>query len=267
MCNFFSFVTKGSQKFYFNWKQRQELLENNPEDYEPDSHTSICHYHKLDDDRVNKYEYNPLTKKFNVDQINIKDDQALAKKWVEKLDFKSIIEPLVIKPIINPLTIQSPEWSDKHLQLLKQWASVGASVGASVWASVWASVGASVRDSVGASVWASVRDSVWASVRASVWASVRASVWASVRASVRDSIRDSVRDSIRDSIRASVSSYIFIEKWKYIDHEKGINPFQSCIDLWELGFVPSFDGEIWRIHSGEKAEIVFEITKKEIINK
>ena len=227
MCNFFSFVTKGSQKFYFNWKQRQELLENNPEDYEPDSHTSICHYHKLDDDRVNKYEYNPLTKKFNVDQINIKDDQALAKKWVEKLDFKSIIEPLVIKPIINPLTIQSPEWSDKHLQLLKQWASVGASVGASV----------------------------------------RASVWASVRASVRDSIRDSVRDSIRDSIRASVSSYIFIEKWKYIDHEKGINPFQSCIDLWELGFVPSFDGEIWRIHSGEKAEIVFEITKKEIINK
>ena len=140
MCNFFSFVTKGNQRYYFDWKQRQELLLNNPEDYEPDSHTSICHYHKLDDDKVNKYEYNPLTKKFTVDQINIKDDQAMAKKWVEKLNFKNIVEPLIIKPIIHPFQIQSPEWNDKHLQLLKQWDSVCDSVGYSVRDSFWDSV-------------------------------------------------------------------------------------------------------------------------------
>ena len=279
MCNFFSFVTKGSQKYYFDWKQRQELLKNNPEDYEPDSHTSICHYHKLNDDKVNKYEYNPLSKKFKVDQINIKDDQAVAKKWVENLDFNKVVEPLIIKPIIHPLKVKSPEWNNSHLELLKQWDSVWGSVWDSVRGSVWDSVRDSVvdsvRGSVGDSVWGSVGDSVGDSVWDSVVDSVRDSVGDSVRGSVVNSVRDSVwgsvvdsvRDSVWGSVRAYISSFFKLEQWRYIGNEKGINPFQSCIDLWELGFVPSFDGEIWRIHSGEKAEIVFEITKKEIINK
>ena len=49
-----------------------------------------------------------------------------------------------------------------------------------------------------------------------------------------------------------------IKTWKRIDHPKGENPFQPCIDLWHRGFVPSFDGKIWRLHAGEKAEIVWE---------
>jgi hypothetical protein len=156
MCQFFSFCTKGSQKFYFDWKQRHELLKNNPKDYNPDSHSSICHFFGIDEDKVNKYEYYPITKEFKADQINIKDDRALAEKWVKKLDFKTIVEPLIIKEIVNPLKLKAPEFNDEHKLSLKKWASVGASVGDSVWASVWdsvwASVGASVRDSVGASV-------------------------------------------------------------------------------------------------------------------
>ncbi len=202
MCEFFSFVTKGSKKYYFDWQQRQEFLKSNPKGYRHDSHASICDFYKINEDRVNKYEYNPLTKVFKVDQINIKDDRALAKKWVEGLDFKTIVEPLIIKDTVHPFEIDPPEKVlNFHLELLKQWASV----------------------------WDSVRDSVWASVRGSVW--------------------DSVRDSVWDSVWAYTSTFFNIEKWKYVDHKKGENPFQPCIDLWELGLVPSYDGEVWRLHS------------------
>ena len=77
----------------------------------------------------------------------------------------------------------------------------------------------------------------WASVRASV----RASVWASVR--------DSVRDSVGDSVGAYISSFFNLESWEYIDSGQCINPFQSCIDLWEMGLAPSYDGTVWRLHS------------------
>jgi hypothetical protein len=30
--------------------------------------------------------------------------------------------------------------------------------------------------------------------------------------------------------------------------------------LWEAGLVPSFDGKVWRLHSGKSADIVYELT-------
>ena len=106
-----------------------------------------------------------------------------------------------------------------------------------------------VRDSVRDSVWDPVWDSVWDSVRYSVWDSVRDSVWYSVW--------DSVRDSVWDSVRAYISSlFTNIEQWKYVKHEAGVNPFQSGINLWKGGYVPSFDGKTWRLHT--KDGIVWE---------
>ena len=81
----------------------------------------------------------------------------------------------------------------------------------------------------------------WASVRASVRASVGASVW--------------------DSVGAYMSSFFCINKWKYMDHAPGENPFQCCINLWESGLVPSFDGTTWRLHAGKNAKIVYEWRK------
>jgi hypothetical protein len=138
---------------------------------------------------------------------------------------------------INPLELDIPFNKDKALKLLKEWASVGASVGESVWASV--------RDSMGASVWYSVRDSVWTSVRTSV--------------------QDSVRDFVGDSVYAYISSlFPNIKKWKYIEHKEGVNPFQSGIDLWHMGLIPSFDGKVWRLHKGKNAEVVLEISEEEL---
>ena len=126
---------------------------------------------------------------------------------------------------VNPLKLNKPFDKEKALKLLEEWDSM--------------------RDSVRASVGASVRDSAWASV------------W--------DSVLDSVWDSVGDSVRAYTSSlFPSIKKWKYKNHEEGVNPFQSGIDLWNMGLVPSFDGAVWRLHKGEYAEVVLEITREEL---
>ena len=76
---------------------------------------------------------------------------------------------------------------------------------------------------------------------------------------VRDSAWDSVRDSVGDSVGAYISSIFYgVEKWRYVEHKPGVNPFQSCIDLWESGYIASYDGKKWRLHTGKNAKIVWE---------
>ena len=217
MCKFFSFVTDpenhGGKRYYSDWKYRKAHLKDDP--CPNDSHSSISKRYKLDDDECNKYEYNPLTGEFVIDQINSStNDSIQSESWVKSLDFKRVIKPLIIKPILNPLELPEREVTEHDIELLKMWASV------------WASV----RDSVGASVWDSVGASVGASVRASVWASVWDSVW--------------------DSVWAYSSSFFDID----YDYD-----FSSCVKLWESGFVPSYDGKTWRLHSGKNAKIVYEM--------
>ena len=146
MCDFFSFITLGKKKYYFDWEQRQS------QDFvNCDSHGEIVKHYNLKDERINCYEYNPLTKELEIDAQHGPDDSKAVQKWCDGLDWKTIVEPLIVKPIINPLElpiVESP--TEEQIELLKRWASV--------WASVWDSV------------WDSVGDSVWASVRASVWA-------------------------------------------------------------------------------------------------
>ena len=192
---------------------------------------------------------------------------------------------------VNPLKINAV-LENKHRKLLKQWSRVRDNIWNSVKNSVKNSAKNSVIDSVKNSVidsvknsvidivWDSVRNNVSNSVIDSVKNSVRNNVWNSVWDSVRNNVSDSVMDSVRnsvwnsvwnsdrDSIRNSVSDsiwayigYIFspvIKKWAYIDHKEGIYPFQCCVDLWKAGFVSSYDGKAWRLHTGEKADIVFE---------
>jgi len=211
MCRFFSFCSNDEGKpLYFDVKQRREIGE-----YEPDSHTSIAHYYgylKENEDFLGKYEYNPLTQNFKVDNIGRVDNVKEMEKWVKELDFKTIVPELIIKPIVNPLEIEPPKIGKEQIKLLKQWALVRASV--------WDSARALVRASVWASVWASVGDSVGDSVRASV--------------------KNSVLDSVWDSIWAYCSSFFNIE-FAY--------DFSSAIKLWEQGFVPYFDGKFWYLFS------------------
>ena len=241
MCNFFSFVTDPinhpAEYYYFDWEYRKANLTAD----DADSHSHICREFNLHEDTCNKYEFNPLTKAFEIDQINSKrDDSEAAEKWANRLDFKEIVEPLIVKPIVNPLKLPKVEKpTDEQIGWLKEWISV------------WDSVRDSVGDSVVDPVLDSVADSAWASVGDSVWDSVRDSVGDSVVDQVLDSFVDSVRDSVWASVWAYISSFISIE-YKF--------DFSSAVKLWESGLVPSFDGTTWRLHSGEKADIVYEWT-------
>ena len=240
MCKFFSFVGDGYGNYlYSDWNTRKK---NPAEDH--DSHTAILTRNKVPprlQDRWSKYEYNPLTKKFTVDQGVYGHDHEAAENWVQHLNFKRVVEPLVIKKIRNPLTGRAKKVTEKEIALLDQWIQL---------------VG-STMDSVSDSVWASIRDSVWDSVCTSVWDSVCASVWnsvgASVCASVGASVWSSVWTSVYDSVRAYTSSFFKI-KYTY--------DFSYAIKLWSSGFVPSFDGKTWRLHSGKKAEVVYERSHK-----
>jgi len=81
--------------------------------------------------------------------------------------------------------------------------------------------------------------------------------------SVRASVRASVWDSVWDSVGAYIGSFFKLPRkaWLYTETIPGKGyPFQAAVDLWERGLVPSFDGTLWRLHSGPMAEIVW--TKK-----
>ena len=159
--------------------------------------------------------------------------EELNPKTLFKWNYKEACNP------INPFKILPPKKIiKKHIQLLEKWYSVWDSVWYSVKGSVWDSVW----DSVGYSVWDSVRDSV----RGSVWYSVRDSVWYSVRGSVRGSVWGYTGSIFTPDIPAWKKEY----------------PYQSVVDLWKMGLVPSFDGKKWRLHGGKKAEILWEGTLK-----
>jgi hypothetical protein len=159
VCKFFSFVGDGYGNFRFSdWATRKSLLGT---DGNPDSHTFILRgVAPKQQDRWSRYEFNPLTGVFTVDQGVEGHDHGAAEKWVRSRDWSTIVEPLIIKPIVHPFKDRQPpkRITKAHIALVKEWASVRASVWDSVGDSVWASAGANVRSSVWDSVW----DSVWA---------------------------------------------------------------------------------------------------------
>lgn len=74
-------------------------------------------------------------------------------------------------------------------------------------------------------------------------------------------------ESINDFIFAYKSSlFPGIMEWEGFDHKSGKNPFQSAVSLWNRGFVVSFDGKFWRLHSGFEAKVVYETKEKDILS-
>jgi hypothetical protein len=77
--------------------------------------------------------------------------------------------------------------------------------------------------------------------------------WASIGSSTKNSIWDSIWVSVGDSIKDSVGVYVT----SFFNIEYNFN--RDCLlKLYARGFVPSYDGTTWRLHSGTKAEIVYE---------
>ena len=223
MCKFFSFVTDPinhqAEYYYFDWDYRKANLG----DEGMDSHSHICTHFNLNEDICNKYEFNPLTGEFEIDQINSeRDDSEAAKKWANRLDFKTVVEPLIVKPVVNPFKLtEVTEVTAEHIQWLHDIALV--------------------RDSIFDSIMTSIENWAFASVMDSVWASVM------------DLVRASVVDLAYVSVWAYASSFFAIE----YQHD-----YSSAVKLWEAGLVLSFDGEVWRLHTGMDAHVVYEESEK-----
>jgi hypothetical protein len=193
-----------------------------------------------------RYEDMMLTDELTTDQIK---QMALDAEQRVGYRLSEVLFP------VNPLLLPKTTPTEADVIKLKQWASVSASASASV----RASVGDSLWNSMGSRVWASVGFSVWDGVGNNVGSRV----WASVSDGARDSAWSRVWASASDSVGASVWAYtgsLFpaITKWEYVNHTPGVYPFQSAVDLWRRGLVPSYDGKQWRLHSGPTAEIVWE---------
>jgi len=239
---FFSFITtQDKQKFYFNWKQRKELKFSK----DCDSHSYIAKY--LQENELHKWEYNPLTQRliFGMEHKIFEEDESQVLAWCKELDFKTIVEPLIIKPIIDPRKVIKQEWTKEDEENLRKWISVVNSMGISVWDSVRAFVDAST----GASKCDYVEDSI------------QDAVWDSVEDVVRDSMINSERDSIGTPMKTLVWNSVIISIWAYISSFFNISEFKKyrCyVALWERGFVPSFDGTIWRIHQGKDMAVIKE---------
>lgn len=240
MCKFFTFSTDGcDSRYYFDWPLRQST-KRGPVNSGPDSYASIAKQFKLPEDKLNKYEYNPLTKIFTVNQINCSvDDRLQAEDWVKSLDFKTIVESLIIKNIIDPFQTKTIPLSQEHKGRLRECASTRNST----------EVSNSVSECVRLWVGGSVRISVWDSVRDLVGGWVRDLVCNSVRA-----IDTRVMDSVLWAYAGSFFS-IKYASFRDIKYPIDISPW---VKLWEDGYVPSFDGTTWRLHAGETAKIVYE---------
>ena len=211
MCNFYSFLTDEKGNRYAMGHKIRLDIRSGKSDLREDSHASIAVSHHIDEDKCNKYEFNPLTRELTLDTNNLGfNDSELIN--IDELigDVKEAVPELVIKPIVHPFKDVKfdGEITEDIVGLIREWSKVCDSVRDFI----WDSVRGSVRDSVCDPVW----DSVWYSVRDSVW------------------------DSVWNSAYAYISSFFNI-KYQY--------DYSSAIKLWEMGLVPSFDGDMWRINS------------------
>jgi len=260
MCQAFSALVTKSKKVY--WKtgvdshdELQVMYVKKDKELKDDKEPPNNTFARIEIAPKNRDYLNPDKWIYNIDErvkpkwLKKSYEKPCREAWkLWKEEVYSLIDLEGLKNLIHPFKITPPKKiTKKHLNLLRQWDSVWDSVRGSV----WDSVRDSVRDSVGGSVWDSVRDSVWDSVRGSVWDSVRDSVG--------DSVGGSVGGSVRDSVWAYTGSHFEIKKWRYTDKIKIKGyPFQSVVKLWKMGLVPSYDGKVWRLHGGKKANILWE---------
>jgi len=147
---------------------------------------------------------------------------------------------------VDPLFLERDETLDLE-KLLREWIPIHRAAMDSVLISVDEIVGYRI---LGAT-WDSIRDSVWKPIMDSIWISVT------------DFIEKPAWNFLWASIRSSAYAYMGglfpnIKEWEHVE-KLGPDPWRPLLTLWYGGYLPSFDGNTWSLHVGEKAEVVFEL--------
>lgn len=151
MCEFFSFVHDGKKIYYFDGDQRKNGVKmpdgNKIGSY--DSHSSITCYYKLDDDGVNKFEYNPYTDKLVLDGNTICEwDGKTIREQLAGIDWQPIagdvegarefIQWLKDIPWFKPDgTVEDSEEIKLFETRYDAWDATGAAAVDDVWHAAW----------------------------------------------------------------------------------------------------------------------------------
>lgn len=227
-----------------------------------------CQIEIVPDDYLNMHRPMRRKKDGSLDGWTFRFDDGCPDWWKQKheqaawesceawyLEVCSIVDFAQVRNPINPLSMGKRNPTEYDKKLLREWASIRVSDGVSVVGSVgdfaWNYVGNSVGNSVMISVWDFVWDFVRDFVMSSAWDFDGGSDWGSVR--------DFIWDSVWGFVWAYIGSLFVFSRDKW---EADKYPFESSVKLWRRGFIPSFDGTTWRLHSGKKAEVVYEFTPK-----
>ena len=265
MCEFFSFNTNGQGKyFYFTPKNIKKIKkEDNPKQYDFSSHTSIADYYGADEDNQNKYEYNPFSLEFKVDQINNDaDDRIQAGKWVKNLfkfknrkdflDFcnlyRSNIDYNKMKKELNGIPT-----SNNVLKLLKRvenidWFKPQKIVQSKVQLKVNTILNAvnldfkeeaEIKKLKYAEDWDAAWSAAWDAARSAAWDTARSTARSAARDAAWSAARDAARGAAWDATRDAARGVEF-ELVKDLMKKKGYktNPFEKLLQLWEMGLYP-----------------------------
>ena len=96
MCKFLSLVESDRHEFYlFTPEQRiahskKPLTDKHGNAYKMDSRASICAFYGLDEDVVNKYEWNPYTCKLDIDRKVFDVDEDRVQTYLSGIDWHPI---------------------------------------------------------------------------------------------------------------------------------------------------------------------------------
>jgi len=238
MCDFFSLISNGKGKIRYFDKDIRQQIRDGKISYSEDSHDSIGDYFRreIPVDKANKYEYNPFTKKFIIDQLNavdynegfILDDSRQVEEFCKKLDFnkvvpnwgytKDIYTRLQKYKFINPIkATKMPD--EKRLRR------------------ILVDIEGSVRDSIRSNPWNSVRNSVKNPVKNPVVGPIWDSVWNSFWDSVWNSVGDSILGSVCDSIWGSIWNQCYVCEYYAVNKFMKLNINHPAFELVKLGVI------------------------------
>jgi hypothetical protein len=166
---------------------------------------------------------------------------------------------MIAKQPVNPLLVPVvSEVTDMVKMLLNEWIKVRAFILYGMGTSVRVVIMSSVDDVEFWSAKKLVEDYIYDLVKGPIHNVIYD--YACAQDSRNSHTSPVLFESIREAMFAYMASYFEVSKWDLAGLDTfGVNPWDSCQKLWELGFVPSFEKGIWRLHQGPKGTIVYEI--------
>ena len=245
MSNFFSFAWDGKDKFlYADYKIRKELIKNKSDD-DPDSFKWLMTYFCIKQSKQKKWSFcnfDPITKKFDILVKIDNHNYQIAENWVKNINFKYIVPELIIKNIIDPLNNCIKPLPNEYIILLKEWSNIDRFAYISSYNYIMKYVGKYIYNYINDCIWSYCGNHIMNAICFSVPPCMMNSY---------------LYNSMVNSLVVYGASFFDI-KYNF--------DFSPLLKLYNAGFVPSFDGVKWRLHSGLEGTIIFEINKNKLYN-